>query len=248
MPAPIATPNATPSSRKYEDEFPVSVFRRTATRGWEMYHDTENNDTEVTAAPRRGCVEVRRLRLRIRLFPGIDGAKNSEKDGGNKEYSTSSSKCQARNTTVVRRLDTILLSTRQGTGAVVLKFHTLVDCHAFSDRLLELNQEHSSKYQETEQRDNQQPLRRPDKRRRAGGTSSSTALAESTAKTETLSSDPSESVMEESTLEARKRRDVLSHIVRLLHDNDFMDFVDQVEGSLAREPDCAGILAALGRR
>ena len=36
-----------------KDEWQVKVFRRTMSRGWEMYYDPEESST-ITAAPRKG--------------------------------------------------------------------------------------------------------------------------------------------------------------------------------------------------
>ena len=80
----------------------------------------------VCAVPRRGCVEVRALRLRIRLFAEDDpnnGGENSSKE----------------NTLVIRRSSRVLLSSRRNLGAVVLKFRSVSMAMDFCSRLMELN-------------------------------------------------------------------------------------------------------------
>ena len=83
------------------DHYPATVYRYTKTRGWERYrastpqfarrrllaaagqrrqggvsvsgeHEVQPSSQTVCAVPRRGCVEVRALRLRIRLFAEED--------------------------------------------------------------------------------------------------------------------------------------------------------------------------------
>uniref|UniRef100_A0A7S2LE56 Uncharacterized protein n=2 Tax=Leptocylindrus danicus TaxID=163516 RepID=A0A7S2LE56_9STRA len=51
-----------------------------------------------------------------------------------------------------------------------------------------------------------------------------------------------------SSSSSTSRSDALSYIVRLLHDRDFNEFVDDIESLLRSSPDCAGIVAALGEK
>ena len=102
----------------------------------------------VCAVPRRGCVEVRALRLRIRLFAEDDPNKGGENSSGatsNQDgtasgtaasSTTSSSK---ENTLVIRRSSRVLLSSRRNLGAVVLKFRSVSMAMDFCSRLMELN-------------------------------------------------------------------------------------------------------------
>ena len=99
----------------------------------------------VCAVPRRGCVEVRALRLRIRLFaeddPSASGAENTSgatnnNQGGTVSGTTTSSK---ENTLVIRRSSRVLLSSRRNLGAVVLKFRSVPMAMDFCSRLMELN-------------------------------------------------------------------------------------------------------------
>eukprot|EP00592_Proboscia_alata_P009179 CAMPEP_0194361056 /NCGR_PEP_ID=MMETSP0174-20130528/8576_1 /TAXON_ID=216777 /ORGANISM="Proboscia alata, Strain PI-D3" /LENGTH=178 /DNA_ID=CAMNT_0039133009 /DNA_START=63 /DNA_END=596 /DNA_ORIENTATION=- len=121
-----------PSQRRHE-EWSVEVYRRrTNSRDWEHYiPSTKTNDgkptpspnymdekkhleDEMTACPKHGRVEVRKLRLRIHLFPP-----------------------NAPPSYVKRRLDTLLFSTRR--GVIVLKFKSISNCLKFSDALVAMN-------------------------------------------------------------------------------------------------------------
>lgn len=51
-----------------------------------------------------------------------------------------------------------------------------------------------------------------------------------------------------SEVEERRKQDVFSYIVRLLHDESFLSFVDDIESTLASSPDCVGVWEALGIR
>ena len=100
----------------------------------------------VCAVPRRGCVEVRALRLRIRLFAEVDpnGAENisgtNHNQGGTVSGTTSSTSSTSKeNTLVIRRSSRVLLSSRRNLGAVVLKFRSVTMAMDFCSRLMELN-------------------------------------------------------------------------------------------------------------
>ena len=163
-----------------KDQWNVQVYRYTAARGWEMYQDVvqqqdqDDHNQPIVVTPRKGCVEVAKLRLRVNIF--------------------SSNTCH---TTVIRRMDTILLSSRKSAGAIVLKFESIKDCSAFVDQLVHLN--------------NEEYTNQTSKLVKEQEESSSTAK-----KTTSTSSKP----------------EILSHIARLLHDDEFMDFVDHVEDRL----------------
>merc|ERR1719221_1052800 len=104
-----------------------------------MYYDPEEQvQSESTAAtPRKGCVEIKKLRIRIALTKPPEKEQQTQ-DSISSLKDKSNSSTTNNTTVVVRRLDTILLSTRKG-GAVVLKFRDRGDCLTFSDRLVYLN-------------------------------------------------------------------------------------------------------------
>eukprot|EP00957_Ditylum_brightwellii_P000644 50176-Ditylum_brightwellii.AAC.1 len=117
----MASSNAT----REQEDWPVLVFRRTMVKGWELFCQPTSNKEKsepetITAAPRRGCVEVRKLRLRIQLFkqPSKNIGGSGKEQGRDAGANPSNANGGNNNTLVVRRKDTILLSTRQGMGAV----------------------------------------------------------------------------------------------------------------------------------
>lgn len=163
--------------RSETEEWLVQVYRHTNVRGWEKYiHPTNNastsispsqnddssNDDLVIVTPRKGCVEVRQLRLRIHLVHPQNKKSNSKTpqstakstlvspENQNKQANHNVNKFNPKpksrseqasphsNTVVIQRLDTVLLSTRKG-GAVVLKFRNKLECNCFSDKLISLN-------------------------------------------------------------------------------------------------------------
>ena len=100
-----------------KDCWPVDVNRYSRDKGYELYQvgkgTDENNTTEepITAAPRRGCVEVRKLRLRINLFPKSEDRTKDERKLPRDEVCT----------TVVRRRDCLLLH-KGDIGAIIFQF------------------------------------------------------------------------------------------------------------------------------
>ncbi len=153
----------------------------------------DNTDVEeLTAAPREGCIEVRKMRLRIRLFaqhkpwdstptattsssslfkrgssnsssqkcggnhasiskeseePGVEVrtvGKTSNKNKGDNDddgYDTDTPEPDGwnNNALLVRRRNTLLVTTRRGWGALVFQFKSVRDCIDFCDRLVYLN-------------------------------------------------------------------------------------------------------------
>lgn len=155
---------------------------------------------ELTAAPREGCIEVRKMRLRIRLFaqhkpwdttpnaatttsstcsaskrgismsanasqsgggdtnnkaliskvspvPGVDvgtvdyksSTKNKDDHEDGYDTETPGSDGWNNNALIVRRRNTLLVTTRRGWGALVFQFKSVRDCIDFCDRLVYLN-------------------------------------------------------------------------------------------------------------
>jgi len=279
-----------------KDEWFVKVFRRTEKRGWEIYrYSTESERTgtysEITAAPRKGCVEIKKLRIRINLFHHSGGkigngtttsAKggqdfNSEKSLQNQKNVNSATtsngaKSEKNNgsngAVVVRRMDTILVSTRRG-GAVVLKFQNEAECLSFSDKLMELNKDYLpysivpdpprmptlndaalTYYQENSSVNGGAMAQQSNKRkRRTEGAYNISTVTRPNDKNDSNvqvidSSDTKESGSVFNT--DLRRQEIMAYIVRLLHDDSFIGFVNDIEKSLASAPDCEGIFAALG--
>ena len=216
--------------------------------------DEKEQEEGVTAAPRRGCVEVKKLRLRIHLFE-----KNNQKTSGNGNGSGSgngsssdigSNTSSKAHTTVVRRRDTILLSSRRGLGAVVLKFRNVTECIAFSDKLIGLNSDHV--FNQIEDKTLQRPSKRVNISSKGDSGNNNTTTTTNITDTSTPSNDGTRheeingNASRTTNQSTEGNNAIRSYIVRLLHDEDFLDFVDNVENSLVTAPDCSRILEALG--
>ena len=259
------------------DHYPATVYRYTKTRGWERYrastpqfarrrllaaagqrrqggvsvsgeHEVQPSSQTVCAVPRRGCVEVRALRLRIRLFaeedPNDDGGENGN-SGNHPGGSTASDEGIAsggggggsrENTLVIRRSSRVLLSSRRNLGAIVLKFRSVGMAVDFCSRLMELNAPPA---------DGGAALL-PNSS--LGGTIGGGSLMSDPM---SLSGPPSFSVADmatttvpasgfgaaptpcTSTGQEEQLADMASYMVRLLHDPSFLSFVNSVENGLA---------------
>jgi len=105
-----------------ETEWPVSIFRKT-TIGWErmMPKNKIGQIAIVKASPRKDCIVVRRLRLRVSVASANDKDERKSRS------------------VVVRRRSSILVSSNKSVRALVFKFATEKDCMEFSDRFIAHN-------------------------------------------------------------------------------------------------------------
>ena len=214
--AAAATPSAAPARPPAGDEFPVTVYRLVRggpgpekRRGgaaevrWERYRPSLSaaGGAPVTAVPREGCVEVRAMRLRIRLFgtsrpPAPPaGTGTGTGTGTYKPPPAVPADATSSSALVVRRSASLLLSSRLYLGAVVLRFRSVADCLGFSDLLMERNAGLAL---------------------RGGGSGGDLRAWEGAGGA--CGADP-----------RRSRPDAASHLVRLLQDPAFLDLVDRVE-------------------
>mmetsp|Transcript_25041 Transcript_25041/g.37000 ORF Transcript_25041/g.37000 Transcript_25041/m.37000 type:complete len:195 (+) Transcript_25041:62-646(+) len=182
--------NNHPTSDTYG--WPVKVYRHTKDRGWE----TATSDlTMLLASPCIGGVELRQLRVRIRIFP-----KNSDEQAS----TTNTTRC-------TKRRNLLFLSTRKcHSGSIVLKFHNVETCNEFFDELTKLNIDKIRKFDKTNNEEEQN--NKPDEN--------------------------------EERLQIQRRRDTLDYLIRLLTDEGFGRFVNQVERSLTSTEDGARMLTA----
>lgn len=206
-------------------EYNVILFRRTNSRGWEVYfpngktedsnskkkrgktNNNNNNNTCgtinhqqcISVTPKLGCIEMKQLRLRVPLMCSTATGATSA------TTATTSSKSA---TNVTRRLDTILLTTTRG-GCIVFKFTSLEDCISFWDELVLLNANNS---------------------------------AEKT--TDTIIDTNSRNNIKNSSSNNTnyKSEEFRSMIVRLLHEDEFMEFVNELEDCLTGTSDGATML------
>jgi hypothetical protein len=111
-----------------EKEWTCSVYRRTACAGWEQMKALRSTGKAavIKASPRKGCIVLRRIQVRILLH-----ANTSNKRSSTVEDET--------HTVVVRRENRILVSSSRHRRALVLRFRSVKDCLEFCDRLNELN-------------------------------------------------------------------------------------------------------------
>jgi hypothetical protein len=198
-------------SKMKDHQWPVQVFRYSHEKGWELFQQAASSGTadKLTAAPRRNCVEIKQLRLRIHILrPPVKA--NEQQDHQRKKSNHTAS--------VIRRRDTLLLS-KGDLGAVVLKFESIAECIAFTDRLVELNRDEAYAMNEDK------------------------SLQRSTFDMESVldryrnqSQDRNEAEAEDTAIQ--------SHLIALLHDRDFLGFVDRVEECLKKNDDCIKMLKA----
>mmetsp|Transcript_18757 Transcript_18757/g.34851 ORF Transcript_18757/g.34851 Transcript_18757/m.34851 type:complete len:290 (-) Transcript_18757:620-1489(-) len=165
---------------------------------------------ELTVAPREGCIEVRKMRLRIQLFEqhtpwdpnqlynhrrrraqhrgkenqqpnnsanvqgkehepegtdknnadiNINNDKNND-DTEDQHYDSDTPGADGwnDNSLLVRRRNTLLVTTRRGMGAVVFRFKSTQDCIDFCDRLTYLNREYLAPMMASSTRDDDTDL------------------------------------------------------------------------------------------
>jgi hypothetical protein len=195
-------------SKYQDDQWPVQVFRYSHEKGWELFQQASTCKEKITAAPRRNCVEIRQLRLRVHIL------RPPERPNGQQEERRKSSHAAS----VIRRRDTILLS-KGDFGAVVLKFGSIADCVAFTDRLTELNREEAY-------------VMNQDKNLQRSRLDMDSIL------------DKYRSSQGHKDKDVEDIGAIQSHLITLLHDKDFISFVDRVEDCLRKNEDCVKMLQA----
>lgn len=125
-----------------------------------------------------------------------------------------------------RRVDRIYCPSRSSSGGLVLKFRNKQDCLEFFDRLIALNPSNESNNGTTESLNTNGDQNGGEIGKRKG-----LAL----------------SLYGDDVAVKRRKFDTMSYIVRLLHDEDFRKFVDDIEQTLTSSPDGASILDAIKR-
>ena len=289
------------------DRWPVLIYRFQSHRGWEVYSDgaSEPRRTpppssgnappaggdggrggataeELTAAPREGCIEVRKMRLRIRLFqqhvpwdadrPSSstsargDGGDDEDGDDGRGDSDVPGSDGWNDNALLVRRRNTLLVTTRRGRGAVVFRFLSTRDCVDFCDRLVHLNRRvllapprrlrgggGGGDVEDDADEDADESSRKwaPDGRALPNG-----AVVAADERRRELLIDEANAAKRRclaATLgdrdagnSSRRRECIVNYIVQLAHSEEFRGFVDEIERGLECTPDTAAIHAALG--
>ncbi|KAL9179771.1 hypothetical protein ACHAXT_007741 [Thalassiosira profunda] len=171
---------AAPSSHYYNNDgvrerWPVLVYRQVG-NGWEVL-DPPGNDTpakgngpkkgngaavntpgeEMTIAPRLGCIEIKKIRMRLKLFeqhkrwdhdePPSRGEGQRNEAGtpivsDEDSFDSNAPGSWNNNALVVRRGNTLLVTMRSGAGAMVFGFKSTQECLDFCDRLVYLNRDY----------------------------------------------------------------------------------------------------------
>ena len=207
-------------------EWPVEVFRKTLGRDWEKAH-VGQSDGQVMATPCDGGVEIRTFRVRIRAFP--------KKDERNKSNGIARA---------VRRKNTIYFPTRRGNGSIVLKFKDLTDSITFFDKLAEINLPNHVTMPASRNEDktgsnvgSPRMKERANKEREDDTNADDVTMKDRNSLLDLLA-------YKDETISKRRKSDTMSYIARLLHDEDFLLFVNQIEDSLNSTQDGQQILRA----
>jgi len=230
-----ATTTAGGSSSDYlllRTSFSVVAYRRTLSRGWEVYRQNNSNDAAyatladtacndssagngfVQATLRTGCIEIRALRLRISLFENNDDGKTK--------------KCTK---TIVRREDRVLISTGKA-GVVVLCFSGVKECIEFCDVLCKLHATSNHTNNKSRQMWAKGNVDAPE---------NSLAVPQGFLLEdgrEIFRSSGPTGQLSDFMVEVGNRENVMSYIVRLMHDDGFLNMVDGIENIINDALDC----------
>jgi hypothetical protein len=124
------------------DGFPVRVYRKTELYGWQAMQpkNSQGRRVKVRASPKHGCVVLHRIQVRVRLTsspPPTNDTLKDEKDTSERKLAI---EVPAMNDVlVVRRRQCILISSKLRSRSLVFKFNDLNSCLKFSDQLIQLN-------------------------------------------------------------------------------------------------------------
>jgi hypothetical protein len=314
------------------EHWPVLIYRLQSHRGWEVCADAavmpppsssttnsknklaskiSNSSTaatssgveeELTAAPREGCIEVRKLRLRIRLFqqhlpwdavrqhqspapPAASGRSNNGCDERNTNYNNGSNNDSRQTTTqlqqyrgnndtpgldgwndnalVVRRRNTLLITTRRGRGAIMFRFLSTRDCIDFCDQLVYLNRHllfrnddddevvHGAAEDVMAVKDNAAVSGGGGRKMKCVNEPNELRIDEvNSAKRRRLAvlgdRNRREDVGGSVVMQTPRQEAIVNYLVQLAHSQDFRGFVDEIERGLEYGDDTAAIHAALG--
>ena len=126
--------------------FAVRVYRKTEQHGWQAMQpkNAQGRLVQVRATPKEGCVVLHRIQVRIRLTSSQSNNSLKESDENTRYQSfgntnTNSKSSGANDVLVVRRRHYILISSRLRSRSLVFKFKDLKSCLQFSDQLVQLN-------------------------------------------------------------------------------------------------------------
>ena len=192
------------AASEVNDGWPVRVYRKTEQYGWQRMRpkNAQGRTVILRASPRSGCIVLPRIQVRIRLSSSTDETKDND-------------------VLVVRRRNTMLVSSRSRVRSLVFKFADLRSCLGFSDRLIELNPNHQNVWSI------------PRTTSQMNGMFSST------------SHDRSKNIADGTDLSSEENQQVLSLVGRLLCDEDFAKLCNNLESSIRASEDGLQLLSAL---
>jgi hypothetical protein len=166
------------------------------------------------------------------------------------------------NALLVRRRNTLLITTRRGRGAVVLRFASTRDCVDFCDRLVYLNRRvllapplrHAYRVGDYNREAYDEDADAPSKRRYHEGRGISSGVIVSDERRREHRIDESNDAKRRRLTAlgndrddcSRRRESIVNYIVQLAHSEEFRGFVDEIERGLEFASDTAAIHAALG--
>ena len=192
------------------------------------------HSTTVMVAPRKECIVFPTLRQRFSL--------KSQTDQG----------------TVMRRNNKILLTSKRRTRSLLLQFQSLEDCLAFSDKFIILNPNLSALSLSSLPLSSSSSSSSSfgDKKAAAAVGSSITitnnesASRDATRSTCTPQHESNQTTMlqQEPIVREKERKEVVSWVTRLLHDDDFLGYVHKIETYISGTDDGEQILHGLENR
>ena len=227
-----------------ENTWPVLLYRRERD-GWKKQElqsasssssskrnkNRHQHSTTVMVAPRKECIVFPTLRQRFSL--------KSQTDQG----------------TVMRRNNKILLTSKRRTRSLLLQFQSLEDCLAFSDKFIKLNPNLSALSLSSSSSSSSSSSFGDKKAAAAVGSSITITNNESASRDATLStctpqheSNQTTMLQQEPIVREKERKEVVSWVTRLLHDDDFLGYVHKIETYISGTDDGEQILHGLENR
>ena len=168
---------------------------------------------------------------------GNDGTSSRNGIGIEPQHQEQTAVYQHDKSCVIRRGDSILLINRRRTRAMVLKFRSIDDCLSFSDRFIQLNP------WPTTCNDNSAKTTT-----RIGGAHATATSAGSTTTNRNNNNRATQAEQEQQQQQEQEQDEVMSYIVRLMHEPSFLQLVHKIENLVTNTTDGNKMLQALDAR
>jgi hypothetical protein len=122
------------------DGFPVKVYRKTEIYGWQLMRpkNAQGRRVKVKASPKQGCIVLHRIQVRVRLSLPLSKDSMQENEGKSGRLRVMDDTA-TNDVLVVRRRHCILISSKSRSRSLIFKFNDLKSCLQFSDQLVQLN-------------------------------------------------------------------------------------------------------------